>query len=142
MNAITKIPAEVAHDRERLVRLAKSLASPVAKGFLSPNHADAVLLAAALRAARIGELRTDPIEFARILSHVVRLFAANLAVRRSLTRWKLEQAIVPLIATGAMSHRLLAAAHNSNAKCGCPLHEYEVEQVVTAILASEMGGEA
>ena len=134
MNAITKITPVMAaqDDRARLVRLAKSFASPVARGLLPRSIAESELLLAAVEARRAGEISVDPVDLSEILKHIFRLNLANLAAGREVAAWRIQRRVMPLVATQAPPHRVMAAAHDANDAFGFQLRRWEVHEIIVA----------
>ena len=140
MNAITRIQVAAAaeDDGARLVRLAKSLASPVARGLLPHGIADSELLLAAVEARRGGEITVDPIDLAAILKHILGLYVRELVDRRAIAKSGIRETITGMFAVSAPLNRLLAEAHDANGDAGFPLREWEVTEFVGIELAAAM----
>ena len=111
----------------RVFGLAAQLARPLARGWLPPAHANAVLLNAALAAARASG--GDPLVLWRGAQHVLRLRVRNETLRRDLAAHAIDHVLQPLLASLRPSRVLLAEAHNVNGNAGFPLLEEEVNNI-------------
>jgi hypothetical protein len=130
-------------DSERaILLLAKSLGRPVAKGQLNSAQAEAALLVQSIRLDRDGFLEHDPIDVARIATHITHLNARNLTAKRETTIGAIRRGLQPLLGIGARSNRLRAAAHDENGAAGFPLSEPEVDEIVAMEIWKIMQAEA
>lgn len=150
MNAISEIRSEPPRctprvskpdPHKRLVELAVCLASPVARGLLTENHAKATLLASALCASRTGTIDVDPVHEAHILIHILYIYVRNLAERRALAKSRIHETVADMFDAAPPLKRLLAESHNCNGDIDFPLREWEVTEVVGIELAAAMRAE-
>ena len=108
--------------------LAASLARPVARGYLTRDDADACLLAATLRARRLG-WPYDPVGTYGVARHVLGLRLEDEQQRRDGAASRIRHVIAPMI-LHKKSGALLAEAHGVNGDNGFPLDEAEVTDIV------------
>jgi hypothetical protein len=112
---------------DRLVYgLARELARPVARGWLTRSEADVALINCALR--RCG--KSDAIGVARLAQHSLRQWLRPEEDRRLLARHRIDRTLHPMIARRTPSNHLLAEAHGVNGEMGFPLTEAETTAAV------------
>ena len=111
--------------------LAASLARPVARGYLTRNQADSALLETALRGARTGQIKHDPVDVYRIARHILTQRLADMHAKRDLAAHHIRRLLEPMIALRKPSRALLAEAHGLNGDEGFPLTEDEVTELAT-----------
>ena len=109
--------------------LAASLARPVARGYLTRDDADACLLAATLRARRLG-WPYDPVGTYGVARHVLGLRLAAEEQRRDGAASRIRRLLKPMIGMRKMPSALLAEAHGVNGNNDFPLTEEEVTDIV------------
>lgn len=115
----------------RLHAMAKQLAAPVARGYLSRAVADASLLVATLDAERAGDLGNYQAEdIAAGLRHTLTLNLDIETRRRELVTWRIHRMLEPMLAVRKPPNVLLAEAHGFNGSAGFPLTEPEVTDLV------------
>jgi hypothetical protein len=125
----------------RLIGATVQLASAVARRLLDRHQADAAILVATFHVARCGKINRDPVEFGRILQHLMALSIAKIDADRTTTQGAIDETVAPLIAIGASGGRIFAEAHNVNEDHGFPLREHEVAELVEIALWRAMQGE-
>jgi hypothetical protein len=134
-------PACDSSDR-RLIGATIQIASAVGRRLLNRHQANAAILVATFHAARSGKISRDPVEFARILQHLMALSIDKLDASRTTAQGAIDETVAPLIAIGASSGRIFAEAHNVNEGRGLPLREHEVTELVEIALWRAMQPEA
>ena len=122
--------------------LARELARPVVRGWISRMAAALSLTSAALKLFNQGRLPRDPGDVDAAAEHLGQLGAAilhtlNINVRRleaerTTARGRIARVISPMVNSGASVNRVRAEAHNVNGAAGFPLTEAEVGAVVEA----------
>jgi hypothetical protein len=110
----------------RLHALAKQLARPVARGWLTLTEAHVALLVAACH-TDLGDLRFT--DFVRGTQYSLHLTLENEHVRRDLATHCIRRTLAPMIAQRKPKRALLAEAHGVNGEAAFPLSEGEVEDV-------------
>ena len=119
----------------RLVALAQKLAGPVARGVRPFWCAEIQLRIEVFHASRSGAIDVDPVDFARILLHILQINVDNIEGRRLVAAGRIERAIAPLIATNAGALRIRSRAHDVNSE----LPGWEVEEIVAGALFDRSG---
>jgi hypothetical protein len=112
--------------------LAKELARPVARGYLTLTEAHAELLLAACKAVRDGYQDQDAAGIWRLQRHVLGLYLEAEERRRDLAEARVKRRLRPLIALRKPPNVLLAEAHGVNGAEGFPLEEPEVNSIAVA----------
>ena len=114
-------------------RLAKCLARPVARGWLSHEDAEDCLLAEVLAARRRGTLGPyDPVTVYGGLRWILAQYLAAEEARRDLAAVRIRYRLKPLLAVRKPPNALLAEAHDVNGAAGFPLTEREITDCVAA----------
>jgi hypothetical protein len=119
-----------------LLILAKEMARPVARGLLPLPHADATLLAFAIKASREGRLEFEPVQFARICCHILRLWRRNHAASRDTAAGRIRRSVDRLIEIREPSSVIRQAAHDLNSNA--VLRNYEVERLIKIAMIQAM----
>ena len=109
--------------------LAKELARPVARGYLTLTEAHAELLLAACQAVRSGYPITDVPFIWRLQRHVLGLHLEAEERRRDMAEARVKRRLRPLIALRKPRNVLFAEAHDVNGAAGFPLEESEVTNI-------------
>lgn len=107
--------------------LTQSLARPVARGLLPPEHAHAAILAALWR------VWTPGVDLAGQLTmwlHILALNIENLQIKRDAATGAVKRALKPLIVLHRPWNVLMAEAHDANSARDFPLSEAEVSEIV------------
>ena len=116
-----------------LYGLARSLARPVARGWLSLGEADSALITTTLAEERSGALEgrkaSDTVAFKRWL---LRQELANQEAVRARATGGIRRIIRPMLETRQPPNAVLAEAHGHNGQSGFPLTEAEVSDIVRA----------
>jgi len=112
--------------------LAKELARPVARGYLTLTEAHAELLLAACQAVRAGYPDQDAAGIWRLQRHVLGLHLEAEERRRDLAEARMKRRLRPLIALRKPPNVVLAEAHGVNGAEGFPLNEPEVNSIAVA----------
>jgi hypothetical protein len=106
--------------------LARELAGPVARGWLTLTVADAALIVRVSQCP--GEY--DLLDTVRFAQHLLRQLLQKEEDRRALARSRIKNTLGPMIARRAPKNHLFAEAHGVNGEMGFPLMEAEVTAVV------------
>jgi hypothetical protein len=106
--------------------MAKQLARPVARGWLTLTEAHVALMVAASH-TDLGDLRFT--DFVRGTQYSLHLTLENEHVRRDLAAHCIRRTLAPMIAQRKPKRALLAEAHGVNGEAAFPLSEGEVEDV-------------
>ena len=114
--------------------LAKTLARPVARGYLTLTEAHAELLLAACQAVRCGYPITDVVGIWRLQRHVLGLHLEAEERRRDLAAAQVKRRARRMIALRQPRNAVLAEAHGENGAAGFPLLEREVNAIAAAEL--------
>jgi len=110
--------------------LAKELARPVARGYLTLTEAHAELLLAACLAVRAGYSDQDAAGIWRLQRHVLGLHLEAEERRRDLVEAQVKRRARKMIALRKPRNAVLAEAHGENGAAGFPLEEREVTNLV------------
>ena len=106
--------------------MARELARPVARGYLTHTEADVALI---VRACGYPG-NYDPVDTARLALHLLRQHLRAEENRRALALCRIANTLRPMIARRAPKNQLLAEAHGVNGEMGFPLTEAEVTAAV------------
>ena len=118
-------------------RLAKCLARPVARGWLSHEDAEDCLLAEVLAARRRGTLGPyDPVTVYGGLRWFLGQYLAAEEAKRGIAEARIRYRIKPLIALRKPRNKLLAEAHDVNGAAGFPFAEPEIADMVFGMAGS------
>ena len=110
--------------------LAKELARPVARGYLTLTEAHAELLLAACQAVRRGYPDHDVAGIWRLQRHVLGLHLEAEERRRDLAEAQVKRRTRLQLALRKPRNVLMAEAHDVNGAAGFPLEEREVATIV------------
>lgn len=108
-----------------LVKLAPTLGRAVARGDLSPEHADAAIVVAVAR-----EYPGDVTEPIRIWRHILSLNVRNYTARRETASGAISRILRPLIDLHRPYGAIMAQAFDVNEDNGAPLSESDVKDLV------------
>jgi hypothetical protein len=109
-----------------VLRLAHTLARPVARGLLFEHQAEAALLALALRLDREARLTCDPLDLVAWSMHLLRLRVADLGAEREVTAGCVALLVGPMLIAGLPPCQVRATAHAINDAANSPLSDAEL----------------
>jgi hypothetical protein len=110
--------------------LARELAQPVARGYLSLTEAHIALLTGSVRAERRGELAPfKAADVFRLQRHLLGLHLERLMSKRDIAEMRIKQRVRPLIASLKPPNVVLAEANDVNGAEGFPFDEVSVNDI-------------
>ena len=117
----------------RAFGMARELARPVARGWLSPEAAQAILIGSAWRSGV-----ADPERLGNFLQWILRRHLEVDSDRRAIAERRVWRCVRPLLDQRAPSRQILVAAHDTNGAAGFALAEAEVTNLVAGMVAGAL----